>query len=366
MHKILLVGGAGYVGAVLTHELLERGYAVRVLDRLFYGDQGLADIRDRVELVVADMRRVEPAHLAGVDAVINVGGLSNDPTAEYNPVANYEMNTAASVRLAELARAAGVRRYVLASSCSIYDLGATDDQHDVVFDEDADVHPRAAYATSKYEAEQRLLAMAGADFCPVVLRKGTVFGFSPRLRFDLVVNTFVRDALAHGAIVLYRGGEMWRPLVDVRDVARAYIACVAADDAQVNGQIFNVANCNMRISELALRVRTTLREMNVTVDIRPDYTYRGVRSYRVATRKIERVLGFKAVVSVEDAVRDLVEQIRHRSIDNLTDPRYENLRWLRILEEAEAILGTGRSIFDAPEENVAARLAVAQSRRAPR
>lgn len=363
MHKILLVGGAGYVGAVLAHELLERGYAVRVVDRLLYGDRGLVNVRDRVELIVADMRRLEPAHLAGVDAVINIGGLSNDPTAEYNPTANYEMNTVAAVRLAELARDAGVRRYVLASSCSIYDLGVNDDHQDVVFDETADVHPRAAYATSKYEAEQRLLAMAGPDFCPVVLRKGTVFGFSPRLRFDLVVNTFVRDALSSGTIVIFRGGEMWRPLVDVRDVARAYIACVAADDAAVSGQIFNVAACNMRISELALRVRTTLRALGITVDIRPDYTYRGVRSYRVSTQKIERVLGFKAVVSVEDAVRDLLDQIRQQQLENLNDPQYDNLRWLRLLEEAHTILGGGRSIFDAPEDAAASRLSVATGRR---
>jgi nucleoside-diphosphate-sugar epimerase len=365
VHKILLVGGAGYIGSVLTHELLERGYAVRVLDRLLYGDHGLAAARDRVELVVADMRRVEPACFAGVDAVVNVGGLSNDPTAEYNPVANYEMNTQAAVRLAELARAASVSRYVLASSCSIFDSGVSDDQRDMVCDEEAEVRPRAAYATSKYEAEQRVLAMAGPDFCPVVLRKGTVFGFSPRMRFDLVVNTFVRDGLATGTITLFRGGEMWRPLVDVHDVARAYIACIAADAALVRGQIFNVANCNMRISELALRVRTTLRDLGITVDIRPDYAYRGVRSYRVSTRKIERVLGFKAVVSVEDAVRDLVDQLRRRKIEDLNNPKYDNLRWLRVLEEAEAILGTGRSVFDAPEESAGARLALA-ARRSPR
>ncbi len=365
MHKILLVGGAGYVGSVLTHELLERGYAVRVVDRLLFGDRGLAGVRDRVELIIADMRQVEPAHLAGVDAVINVGGLSNDPTAEYNPTANYEMNTLAAVRLAELARAAGVRRYIMASSCSIYDVGVSDDHCDVICDETAEVQPRAAYATSKYEAEQRILAMAGADFCPVVLRKGTVFGFSPRLRFDLVVNTFVRDALTSGTIVLFRGGEMWRPLVDVHDVARAYIACVGADETAVSGQIFNVATCNMRISELALRVRTTLRGLGVAVDIRPDYTYRGVRSYRVSTQKIERLLGFKPVVSVEDAVHDLVEQIRQRKLENLTDPQYENLRWLRLLEEAQVILGAGRSIFDVPED-AAARLMVAGGRRGPR
>ena len=352
MPKILLVGGAGYVGSVLSHELLERGYAVRVLDRFFFGGDGLTAVRDRVDVVHADMRRVESTHLEGVDTVINVGGLSNDPTAEYNPSANYEMNTVAAVRLAELARAAGVRRYLLASSCSVYDHGIADDQRDVVYDEEAAVRPRAAYAVSKFEAEQRILAMAGADFCPIVLRKGTVYGFSPRMRFDLVVNTFVRDALAKGAIVLFRGGEMWRPLVDVHDVARAYIACVGADESAVHGQIFNVANCNMRISELALRVRTTLRELGVEVDVRPDYAYRGVRSYRVSTRKIERVLGFKAEVPVEDAVRDMLTQLRGRPIDDLNHPKYENIRWLRVLEEAEAILGTGSSVFDLPAATV--------------
>jgi nucleoside-diphosphate-sugar epimerase len=366
VHRILLVGGAGYIGSVLARELLEHGFAVRVLDRLFYGAQGLEAIRDRVELIVADMRRLEPAHFAGVDAVINIGGLSNDPTAEYNPTATHEMNTAAAARLGELARSAGVRRYILASSCSIYDRGGVDDQNDLVADEDADVHPQAAYALSKYEAERRLLAMAGPDFCPVVLRKGTVFGFSPRLRFDLVVNTFVKDALSQGTIVLFRGGEMWRPLVDVRDVARAYIRCVAADEAGVRGQIFNVAACNMRISELALRVRTVLRDLGMVVDIRPDYAYCGVRSYRVSTQKIERVLGFKAMVSVEEAVRDMVGQLRRCKIDDFNDPRYYNLRWLRMLEETEAILGTGRSVFDAPAETTGIRLAMSSPRRAER
>lgn len=244
MHKVLLVGGAGYIGSVLARELLERGYQVRVLDRLYYGEQGLAGIRDRIELVEADMRRIEAAHLADVRTVINLGGLSNEPTADYNPAANYEMNTAAALRLAEKARALGVRRYILASSCSIYDPGVTEEARDVVLDEEAEVAPHTAYATAKYEAELGLLAMAGRDFVPLCLRKGTVYGLSPRVRFDLVVNTFVRDALTTGSIHLVRGGEMWRPLVDVRDVARAYVACLAADESLVAGQIFNVAACN--------------------------------------------------------------------------------------------------------------------------
>ena len=173
MQRVLVVGGAGYVGSVLTEELLQRGYAVRVLDRLYFGDSGLRAVRDRIELVEADMRAVSPRVLEGVDAVVNVGGLSNDPTAEYNPQANREMNTVATAALARLCKAEGVKRYVLASSCSIYDCGVLDEGADVLQDETAPVAPRAPYSVSKYEAEREILPMADEDFCPVALRKGT-------------------------------------------------------------------------------------------------------------------------------------------------------------------------------------------------
>ncbi|GAH87941.1 unnamed protein product, partial [marine sediment metagenome] len=241
MRKILLVGGAGYVGSVLAEELLERGYAVKVLDRLYFGDCGLREIRDRVELVVADMRVLPSDLLDGVDAVLNLGGLSNDPTAEYNPRANHEMNTVAAKSLAEMCRAAGVRRYVYASSCSVYDRGVGNDDNDMVQDEETPVAPGAAYSSSKREAEQILQSMAADDFCPVILRKGTIYGFSHRMRYDLVVNTFVRFALSQGFLNLHYGGEMWRPLVDVRDVARAYILAIQADEEAVKGEIFNVS-----------------------------------------------------------------------------------------------------------------------------
>jgi len=348
LRKVLLVGGAGYVGSVLAQELLERGYAVKVLDRLYYGADGLAPIRDRCELVVADMRCIIADDLSDVDAVINIGGLSNDPTAEYNPRANYEMNTLAAERLAQLAVDAGVRRYILASSCSVYDCGVSDEARDQVQDETAPVAPRAAYAISKFEAEQRVLALASDSFTPVVLRKGTVYGYSPRMRYDLVVNTFVKDALSRGEIALFYGGEMWRPLVDVRDVARAYVACLEAEPEAVRGEVFNIAYRNMRISEVALRVRSTLRELGVPCDVRPDYGYRGIRSYRVSARKIEQRLGFTPVVTVEDSVRDMVEKIRQRGADDFDNPKYYNIRWLRLIEEAERILGGSRSIFDAP------------------
>ena len=248
--------------------------------------------------------------LDGVDAVVNVGGLSNDPTAEYNPRANHEMNTVATAALARLCKAEGVRRYVLASSCSIYDCGVLDEGADVLQDETSPVAPRAPYSRRSTRPSGTILPMADEGFCPVALRKGTVYGYSPRMRYDLVVNTFVRDALVHGRLTLHHGGEMWRPLVDVRDAAQAYIALVEAEDAAVRGEVFNLCYRNLRISELALRVQEALRRLGIDVDVRPDYHQGAVRNYRVSGDKIGRVLNFRPKVSIEESVTDMVQRIR--------------------------------------------------------
>jgi nucleoside-diphosphate-sugar epimerase len=348
VRRILVVGGAGYVGSVLTEELLQRGYAVRVLDRLYFGDAGLRPVRDRIELVEADMRAVSADVLKGVDAVVNVGGLSNDPTAEYNPRANHDMNTVATAALARLCKAAGVSRYVLASSCSIYDCGVFDEHSDVLQDETAPVAPRAPYSVSKYEAERALLAMLGDGFCPVILRKGTVYGYSPRMRYDLVVNTFVRDALARGQLTLHHGGEMWRPLVDVRDTAQAYVALLEADESAVRGEIFNLCYQNLRISELALRVRETLRRFGIDVDVHPDYHQGSVRNYRVSAEKIGRVLNFRPKVSIEESVADMVQRLRADGRTDIENPRYYNIRWLQHLEDERQAAGLPGSVLDAP------------------
>lgn len=343
--KVLLIGGAGYVGSVLTGELLERGYSVKIFDRLYFGDRGIAAHRDRVELVRGDMREMKPAVLEDVGAVVNIGGLSNDPTAEYNPKANYEMNTAATRLSADLCKAAGVRRYILASSCSIYDVGVREEDRDVVMDETTEIVPKAAYSLSKYEAEKILLAMVGKDFTPVILRKGTIYGYSPRMRYDLVVNTFVKDALLKGILTPYFGGEMWRPMVDVRDVAKAYVALIEADAAKVQGEIFNLVYRNFRISELSLRVRSALRAAGVDVEIAPDYRYKGVRSYRVSGEKIKRVLGFTPTLGVEDSVAEMVEKIRENDHGDFDNPIYYNINWMKTLEQADGIIRITGKIF---------------------
>ena len=346
--KVLVIGGAGYVGTVLVEELLKRGYAVKVFDRLIYGDQGLQAVRDRIELIVGDMRVIDPTVFEGVTAVVNLGGLSNDPTAEFNPTANYEMNTIATERAAKLAKEHGVRRFLFASTCSIYDQGVEDADADLILDEAATLNPRAAYSSSKFEAEQRLLPLADEQFCPVVLRKGTLYGYAPRMRFDLVVNTFLKDALTRGRLTVHYGGEMWRPLLDVRDAARAYIACLEADEQKVRGQIFNVIYRNMRISELALRVKESLAKHGLQIGIDADYGYEGVRNYRVSSRKIETVLDFRPVVTVEESVSTSLEKLRGMSPSEFENPRYYNIRWLKVLEEAERILGAPGSLFGLP------------------
>ena len=349
--KILVIGGAGYVGCVLVEELQKRGYAVKVFDRLYFGDTGLQSLRDRVEVVAGDMRATDPSLFEDIAAVINLGGLSNDPTAEFNPDANYEMNTVATEQLAAQAKKAGVRRFLFASTCSIYDQGVEDLEAALILDETSSVSPRAAYSSSKFEGEQRLLAMTDDVFCPVVLRKGTIYGWSPRMRFDLVVNTFLKDALTRGCITIHYGGEMWRPMVDVRDAARAYIACLEAEESKVRGQIFNVIYRNMRISELALRVKETLGAQGVEVKIVPDYSYEGVRNYRVSARKIAAALDFRPVVDVEESVINALEKLRSFSFSEFEDPRYYNIRWLKLLEEAERVLDAKGSLFGLPGQS---------------
>mgnify|MGYP000026370831 CR=1 FL=1 len=333
--RVLVVGGAGYVGSVLVREFLREGYQVRVLDNLLYGRRGLQELLGKepeLELIVQDMREVDRSVFDDVDAVVNLGGFSNDPIADRFPELNFELNTDAAVRLAELALECGVRRYVLASTCSVYDSG-DDELGDVVKTEDYPVAPTAAYSRSKLEAEKALFALRDEGLCPIALRKGTIYGYSPRMRFDLVVNTMVMTALRDGRILLHRGGEMWRPLVSVLDVAKAYVLALTAPEDQVSGQVFNIVYCNYRISELGLRIAHQLRCMDIQVSVEPDYTPRKVRNYRVSGTRAHRVLGFTPEVSVEQAVAEMVEKLR--AITDLDNPRYYNIRWVELLHELE-------------------------------
>ncbi len=332
---ILVTGGAGYIGCVAVRQLLDKGEAVRVYDKLYFGDQGLADVGDKIDLVQGDIRQFDPRVLDGCNAVIHLAGLSNDPTAEFNPKANHEINTIGTDVVARACKERGVSRFVFASTCSIYDLGFY--APDFLRDEDSEVRPRAAYAVSNYEAERILLGLADERFCPVILRQGTVYGWSPRMRYDLVVNTFVRDALTKGELTVHAGGEMWRPLVDVSDLSRVYVACVEAAEDKVRGRVFNVVEKNYRILELAHWVREAFRPIR-KVEIEVDYSSYKTRSYRVSGKRIEVELGFKPLVDVKDSVERMIKSIAVNGHLDLLHPRYYNIEWMTLLHEMEETL----------------------------
>src|SRR3954452_17843399 len=327
---ILVTGGAGYIGSVLTERLLDRGYRVRILDRLYWGRSPLARVIDRIELIEADVRDMPASALDGVDGVIHLAGLSNDPTAEYDPAANWQMNAIATATLARGCLDRDVERLVLASSCSLYD-GLPPGMHD----ETAPIDPRGAYATSKHYGEQALQSAAADGLCPVILRNGTVYGHSPRMRFDLVVNTFVKDALLRGQLLLHGGGWMWRPLVDVRDVSDAMIATLEAPADLVRGEVFNVLHSNYQIRELAMLVAGSVQLLGRPVALPEEPAPRLNRDYECSNAKMSGRLGFTPRRSVVEAVTDMLERIDLGDKAGLTDPRFYNIRWLELMHELE-------------------------------
>jgi nucleoside-diphosphate-sugar epimerase len=350
--SVLVTGGAGYIGCQLVPALLDEGYRVRVFDVMFYGDAGLDRVRDRIEIVEGDIRKVPENLLEGVSAIINLAGLSTEPAAEYRPEANQEINFTGAVDLAMLAKEKRVRRFIQASSGSIYDVGAGHPEKDIMHTEDSPVAPFRIYSITKREAEKRILAMADDSFTPVVLRKGSVYGYSPRMRFDLVVNAFVLNALQTGCLVLHNGGEMWRPLLSIQDAAAAYILMLAAPVENVRGEIFNVTNGNYRISELALRVQRKLGELDIPCELQPDYSHRDLRSCQISGSKITQQLSFTPKITVEETVEDLVQKIRGGTFHDVTDPAFHNIRWLDLLEETRTRLGYTDSVLSLNPEQL--------------
>jgi nucleoside-diphosphate-sugar epimerase len=337
---VLVTGGGGYIGAVLVERLLGRGYSVRVFDRLYWGEAPLSRVLDRIELVLGDVREIPATALDGVDAVIHLAGLSNDPTAEYDPEANWQMNAVATEALGRACVERGVERLVFASSCSLYD-GLPPGMHD----ERAPIEPRGAYATSKRYGEEALIGMIGDGLCPAIVRNGTVYGHSPRMRYDLVVNTFVKDALVSGRLQLHGGGWMWRPLVDVRDCADAMVAVMEAPAELVRGEIFNVLHSNYQIRELAMLVAGSVQLLGRSVELTEVEAPKLNRDYECSNAKLSTRLGFIPSRSVVEAVADLLRRIDPVDFAGLTDPRHYNIRWLELMNEIKPRLAPYESVL---------------------
>lgn len=333
---VLVTGGGGYIGAVLVRRLLDQGYAVRVLDTLYWGKKPLAEVLDRIELIQGDIRDVEDSWIAGVDSVIHLAGLSNDPTAEYDPQANWEMNALGTERIAAVAKRVGVRRFTFGSSCSVYD-GLPNGQ---VYTEEAPVNPKGAYAEGKLYAEARLRELADENFSPVILRQATVFGFSPRMRYDLVVNTFVKDAMQAGKLQIHGDGLIRRPLVDVADVAQAHIACLEAPEDAVRGETFNVVQQNYQVKELAQLAASALKTESYEVDVKFVSAPPRVRDYECSNEKMTSVVGYTPQRTVPMAIAYMISWIRSNGYMAFDNPRFYNIRWMELLKEQGKVPAT--------------------------
>lgn len=325
MAHVLVTGGGGYIGTCLVPKLLALGHHVRLIDRLFFGDDLLPE-HPHLEVLREDARFITPAHLAGIDAVIDLVAISNDPSGELFQQATREINHQARARTAGLARAAGVARYILPSSCSIY--GFLPDG--VIATENTPANPLTTYAHANLAAEKDVLALAGDDFCVVVLRQATVFGAAPRMRFDLAINGMTYGAWKTGRLPLMRDGTQSRPMLHVADAASAMIFMLKAPAASVNGEIFNVGapENNYRIAELGRIVAETApRPVEIEWYGDPDH-----RSYAVSFDKIE-ALGYRATRRAEDGVREVWAALDNGTLDRT--PQTITLEWYKQLDEWE-------------------------------
>jgi nucleoside-diphosphate-sugar epimerase len=282
--RVLVTGHNGYIGTVLVPMLLEAGYEVHGLDSNLFEACTFGEEPVRIPATMKDIRDVDIKDLEGFDAVLHLAGLSNDPLGDLNPELTYDINWRASVTVAELAKQAGVERYIFASSCSNY--GA---QGDAPVDETATLNPVTPYGESKVKVEQDVAKLADDHFTPVFLRNATAYGVSPRLRFDLVLNNLTAWAYTTGLVYLKSDGTPWRPIVHIEDISRAFLASLEAPKEVVRNQAINVGRTseNYRIRELAEIIVDVVpgSRLEFAPDAGPDK-----RNYRVDCSKIERIL----------------------------------------------------------------------------
>jgi nucleoside-diphosphate-sugar epimerase len=337
--RVLVVGGAGYLGTSLMPQLLAKGYKVRLLDSFVYGEDSIATMRDHMNLEVhrGDVRDIGAVveAMKDCDAVIDLAAIVGDPACEENRSLAVEINRVATRMLIEIANGYGVRRFLFASSCSVY--GASD----VLMDEFAAVEPISTYAHTKVDSERLLLGAASHKFHPTVLRLGTLFGLSPRPRFDLVVNLLTARAAITGKITVFNG-QQWRPFLHVSDAARAFVMCLEAEPAVVGSEIFNVGDymMNHQLSEISDQVAAVVPYIEVTHVDNADK-----RNYRVAFDKIHTRLGFRCNITVEEGIRELYTWVqRNQNRGVLTAAEFNNVAMIRTFAASPA---AGHSSFRA-------------------
>lgn len=319
--RVLVIGGAGYVGSVLCRQLLAHGYSVRILDLLLYGRESVSELEGEpgLELIQGDWRNLSslgPA-VSGVDAVIHLGGLVVDPACDVDEDSTLQISLASTLMLADAARGHGVKRLICASSCSVYG------ESEAPVDERSALNPLTRSARTRIASEMALLEFDGLDFHPVILRLATVYGISHRPRFDLVVNFLTAKAFREGRITVFNGAQ-WRPFVHVLDVSRAVVRCLEAPPELVKGQVFNVGSDeqNFTIQQIGEMVHRHVPGSRFLSN-------RGVggwRSCRVRFAKIHGRLGYGCRLDVESGIREVLWALRDGRVGDHRLARYRNLR----------------------------------------
>lgn len=326
IQQVLVTGGAGYVGSALVPKLLARGYRVKVLDLYLYGDHVFRSVTEHpnLEQIRGDIRdrMLLEQVIPGCDAIIHLACISNDPSFELDPVLGKSINYDAFFCLVDVARDSGVRRFIYASSSSVY--GIKDEEH---VTEDLPLEPLTEYSKYKALCEEILLNKRVPGFTTLILRPATVCGYSPRLRLDLTVNILTNYAVTNRLIKVF-GGQQKRPNIHIEDMTDLYVQSLQWADAQIDGKVYNAGYQNHRVIEIAEIVRNVVGQDVRIVTVPTD----DHRSYHISSEKLRRELGFEARHTVEDAVRDLVDSYRTGKVpDSMTDARYYNIKMMQQL-----------------------------------
>jgi nucleoside-diphosphate-sugar epimerase len=319
MMKILIAGGGGYIGSALIPKLLERGYSIDVVDLFWFGDH----LPEDVVRIKKDIFKLKSQEMEKYDQVIFLAGLSNDPMAEFSPGKNFISNAAAPAYLGYIAKQAGVKRYIYASSCSVY--GYTEDK---LYDEQSPAISNYPYGISKLQGEQAVMQMADKNFSFISLRQGTVSGYSPRMRLDLIVNTMFKTAMSDKVITI-NNPAIWRPILCIHDAVTAYTRAVEANEG-ISG-IFNIASGNFTVGEVGDLVKTCIQEnmnMEVKLNIKHIQDY---RNYKVSIQKARNVLSYKPRYDIDAIVKDLIEN--YEKFKDLKNPYYFNIQVFKKLDK---------------------------------
>jgi nucleoside-diphosphate-sugar epimerase len=328
--QVLVTGGGGYIGSILIELLLDRGYKVKCIDRFFFGEQVLSDLIGNPNLTTIkdDIRWFDPSNIKGVDVVMDLAALSNDPSGELDPSKTMEINYKGRVRVANLAKKHGVERYILASSCSVYGF------QDGVVNETSSTNPLTTYAKANLLAEKDVLPLSDKNFTVTVLRQATVYGLSPRMRFDLAINGMVLGFYKNGKIPIMRDGTQWRPFVHVKDTSNAFITVMESEKDLVDGEIFNVGSNdqNMQILPLAKLIAEAINlPFNFEWYGSPD-----TRSYKVDFSKIKEKLGYKTSYTPREGAKEVYDALVSGKITDSIKTR--TVEWYKYLLEAQKIL----------------------------